>query len=159
MKSGADEIRCNESQGRALTEVMLECTEYCRARTAQIQSLSVRWICLILMLVTAIVPSRTSLLASPVVEHNVREPGETGCQHCNCGGDNSCCLKARKAESKSPAQAPVRTSASDSIAILLDTLSLEDTARDLTRIGRLAFVAEIVRATVPTYIRNCSLIM
>lgn len=149
---------CNESHGRALREVM-ERTEYCRARTAEIQSLPVRWFCVILMLATAIVPSLTSLLASAVVEHNVREPGEPSCQHCNCGGDNSCCLKGGNAEQKSPAQAPVRTNATDSIAILLDAVSLEDTAKDLTRIGSLAFIAETVRLPVPTYIRNCSLIM
>ena len=146
--------------GRALIEVMLKRIVYCRDRTAEIKSLSVRWLCVILMLVVAIVPSRTSLLASPVVTHDVREPGESRCQHCNCGGDNSCCLKAGKAEPESPAQAPTRANPADSIAILVDGVISEDHARDLlTRIGSPTFVSEADRRTVPTYIRNCSLIM
>ena len=150
---------CNETRGRALIEVMLRRVDYCRDRTVEIQSFSVRWLCVILMLATAIVPSRTSLLASPVVTHDVRAPGESGCLHCNCGGDNSCCLKAGKAEPESPAQAPTRANPADSIAILVDGVISGDHARDLTIIGSLTFVAQADRRTVPTYIRNCSLIM
>ena len=139
--------------------VMLKRIDYCRDRTVEIQSFSVRWLCVILMLATAIVPSRTSVLASPGIEHNVRNPGEPGCQHCNCGGDNSCCLKAGNSDSNSPAQAPLRTNAAESIAILIDGVILEDEARDLTTIGLLALIPEADRRTVPTYIRNCSLIM
>lgn len=139
---------------------MLRRVDYCRDRIVEIRSFSVRWLCVILMLVAAIVPSRTSLLASPVVKHDVREPGESGCRHCNCGGDNSCCLKAGKAEPESPAQAPTRANPADSIAILVDGVISEDHARELlTGIGSPTFVAEADRRTVPTYIRNCSLIM
>lgn len=138
---------------------MLKRVDYCRDLTAEIQSFSVRWLCVILMLATAIVPSRTSLLASPVVEHNLREPGESGCQHCNCGGDSSCCLKAGKAESKNPVHAPLRTNVTDTIAILIHPVIIEDQARDLARSGDLALAAEAHYRTVPTYIQNCSLII
>ena len=154
-------LRCNKSDTSASSGMMRfkNVHRCCEPRLA-IQSSIVRNLCVILMLIAALLPSRTFLFASDAaVEHTGKQQGEVGCRHCACGGDSTCCLKPATPDSKSPAQTPLRVQHFDSLAMLACPAVLVS-RRDAPRCIQDGGDAESgKRRHVPIYLRNCSFLI
>lgn len=132
----------------------------CWRRACGLRSILVRNICVILMLIAAILPSRALSFANSAAVHVPKQQGKAGCQHCACGGDSTCCLKQTAPNPEpAPIQTPVRVHHFDFLALVARSEVLFSKTdfyritphRDYAQIGNRRFI--------PAFIQNCSFVI
>jgi hypothetical protein len=151
---------CNKNEGRASSERMCvkQVRRCCRPGPA-LQSVLVRNLCVILMLIAALLPSRAFSLSENAAQHTAKGQDEVGCQHCACGGGSTCCLKPAAPDSDSNVPTPPRVQHFDSLATLACSgIMVSRTDVSLGSAGS-GYADSGKRRQIPLYLRNCTFLI
>lgn len=152
--------RCNKNEGRASSDRMCvkQVRRCCRPGPA-LQSLVVRNLCVILMLIAALLPSRALSYSDNAAQHTAKGQDEVGCQHCACGGDSTCCLKPAAPDADSNVPTPSRVQHFDSLATLACSGILVSRTDVSQESAGSAYGNSGKRRHIPVYLRNCTFLI